>query len=252
VPCSYSEPAPTTNSYRIIEDVMIDGYEDSPLIDGTPFLSDPLFWSTYFSDTMASSEPARVADAFEVDARACEGLFERLTSPDAWPAFRIGLRDGHDAYVIYRNEPDEETVEFVLSRPGGVHTLALANTGGNEHRPGLSWSELVAVANQPGAAPGVAEPDARLLLLLPAFGDADLSDDATAVVTAALRRHGAGPGAGDLAAWFLEDPEDWPHWRLQDDDVLVCDDRYSRRNPQGHAGHPPADLREISSALATG
>jgi hypothetical protein len=72
------------------------------------------------------------------------------------------------------------------------------------------------------------------------------------VVAAALKRYGAGSRADDLAAWFLEDPEDWPHWRLQDVGLLVCDDRYSRRDPQGPAGHPAADLREISSALAAG
>jgi hypothetical protein len=128
----------------------------------------------------------------------------------------------------------------------------LANIGGHEFRPGLSWSELMTAAHRLGVTPGVAEPDARLLLLLPAFGDADLSSDAVAVVAAALKRYGAGPGADDLAAWFLEDPEDWPHWRLHDDGVLACDDRCSRRNPQGRAGYPSADLREISSALASG
>lgn len=233
--------------------MIIDGYEDCPLVDGIPLLSDPLFWPTYFSDTMASGEPARVAEAFRVDEAACVDYYRRrLVNRDAWPVFRIGLRDGHDVYVIYRNVPDDKTTEFVLCQPGGGHLLQLANIGGHEFRPGLSWGELATVANRPGAAPGVAEPDARLLLLLPAFGDADLSSDAVGVVAAALKRHGAGSGADDLAAWFLEDPEDWPHWRLQDDGVLVCDDRYSRRQPQGPAGHPAVNLWKISSALAAG
>lgn len=230
---------------------MIDGYEDFPLVDGTPLLADPLFWPTYFSDTMAASEPARVAEAFEVDEAACENFYlSQLVNHDTWPVFRIGLRDGHDIYVIYRNVPGDKTTEYVLCQPGGVHSLELANIGGHEFRPGLSWGELVTAANRIGASPGVTEPDARLLLLLPAFGDAGLSSDAVAVLAAALKRCGAGAGADDLAAWFLEDPEGWPTWRLQDDGVLVCDDRYSRRDPRGPAGHAAADPREISSALA--
>lgn len=110
---------------------MINGYEDSPLVDGTPFLSDPLFWPTYFSDTMASSEPERVAEAFEVDEAACVDYYvRRLVNREAWPVFRIGLRDGHDAYVVYRNVPGDKTTEFVLCRPGGAHPLELANIGG--------------------------------------------------------------------------------------------------------------------------
>lgn len=68
-------------------------------------------------------------------------------------------------------------------------------------------------------------------------------------MTAALTRCGAGSGAGELAEWLLEDPEEWPHWRQQSDGALVCDGRYSRRNPEGRAAHSPADVLEISSAL---
>nr|WP_158074110.1 transposase [Micromonospora sp. CB01531] len=72
----------------------------------------------------------------------------------------------------------------------------------------------------------------RNSLLLPAFGDADLPAEATAMLEAALTSCGAGSRAGELAEWLLEDPEDWPHWRQQGDGALVCDDRYSRRNPE--------------------
>src|SRR4051795_6294963 len=159
----------------MIEDVKIDGYGQSPLIDGMPFLADPLFWPTFFSCTMASSEPERVAEAFEVDEAACERYFDRLMDPTAWPVFRIGLSDGYEVDVVFRNEPGDSGIEWFLCRSGGVHALALANVGGHEFRPGLSWGELMTAANRPAAPSGVAEPGARLLLLLPAFGDADLS-----------------------------------------------------------------------------
>lgn len=53
--------------------------------------------------------------------------------------------------------------------------------------PGLSWSEMTAAAdnNLPGGS--TTDPHARLLLLLPAFGDNAVPDDAVDRVTAALR-----------------------------------------------------------------
>ncbi|MDZ5446055.1 hypothetical protein U2F26_25535 [Micromonospora sp. 4G57] len=229
--------------------MLITGYENDPLVDGSQFLTDSLFWPTYLSDTMTSHDDSLVTAPFEVDQEDCWNYYERLTDPDAWPVFRLGLREGHEIDVVYRNVTGAGSTEFVLCRSGGEYKLDLANVGGREFRPGLSWPELMAAADWSGTPYGVVEPDARLLLLLPAFGDADLPAEATAMVTAALTSCGAGPGARELAEWLLEDPEEWPHWRQQSDGALVCDDRYSRRNPEGPAAHSPADLLEISLAL---
>ncbi|RAO42919.1 hypothetical protein GAR06_04806 [Micromonospora saelicesensis] len=229
--------------------MLITGYENDPLVDGGQFLTDSLFWPTYLIDTMASHDPSLVTAAFEVGEDDCLGYFRRLTDPDGWPVFRLGLPDRHEIDVVYRNLTGDMGTEFVLCRSGGTSTLDLANVGGHEFRPGLSWPELVAVANWSGAPYGVVKPHARLLLLLPALGDADLPSEAMAMVTVALTGCGAGSRAGELVEWLLQEPQRWPHWRQQADDALVCDGRYSRRNPEGPAGHPPADLLAISSAL---
>jgi hypothetical protein len=74
------------------------------------------------------------------------------------------------------------------------------------------------------------------------------------VLTAALTKCGAGSRAGDFAEWVLHGPDHWrrPQWRRRTDGTLVNNGRYSYRNPEGPAGHPPADLLEISSALGVG
>lgn len=154
--------------------------------------------------------------------------------------------------MISRNVPGAGNAEYILCRPGGQHPLELAVIGGHEFRPGLSWPELVAAATWSGASFGVVEPDDRLLLLLAAFGDPDLPADATATLTDALTKCGAGSRAGDFAEWVLHGPDHWPQWRQQTDGALVSIGRYSRRNPEGPAGHSPADLLEISSALGVG
>lgn len=228
----------------------VAGYEEDPLVDGTPFLDEPLFWATYLSALVAPTKDSLVATAFGVDLEDCYAYYERLTDPDAWPVFRLGLRNEHEIDVIFYNAPEDYGVNVVMCRPGGQHPMELAILGGHEFRPGLSWRELVTAARWSDAPYGVVEPNARLLLLMPAFGDMDLPDEATATVTDALLSCGAGAGADELAAYVLPKLAWGAHWRRHVDGALVNDGRYSRRNPQGPAAQSPVDLLEISSALA--
>jgi hypothetical protein len=233
----------------MIGGVMIAGYEDLPIVDGAPFLDDPLFWPTYLAATMAPHNDSLVAAAFDVVIEDCFQYFSRLTDSDAWPAFRLALRDGYEIDMVYWNEPGEYCNVYIL-RQSESRQLDLATVGGHQLRPGLSWPELVTAANWSKGPYGIVDPSARLLLLLPAYGDADMPPEATATVTAALTSCGAGAGAGDLAAYLLRNPQSWPHWRTHVNGALVCDGRYSRRNPEGPAGQSPAELLEISAALA--
>lgn len=244
--CSF----PGVRRSGMIQGVMIAGYEDLPIVDGTPLLSDQLFWPTYLSATMAPHRDSLVASAFGVAVEDCFEYFARLTDAEAWPAFRIALPEGYEIDVVYWNEPGEKGTEYVLRHPGRDFQVDLANVGGHEFRPGLSWPELAAVADSGSAPYGIGDPAARLLLLLPAFGDADVPADATATVTTALMSCGAGSGADELAEYMLRQPERWPRWWTDDNGALVCSGRYSRRNPEGPAGQSPADLLEISSALS--
>jgi hypothetical protein len=245
----YSLPV-LTNSLRppggTIGAVKVAGYEQFPLIDGAPFMADPLFWPTYLSALIAPTDDDLVTAAFGVEAADCHAYYDRLTDPEAWPVLRLGLRDDHEIDIVFFNEPGEYGVDFLLCGTGGEHPVELATLGGHEWRPGLSWPELVTAAQWP-AAP---DPDARLLLLAPAFGDRDLPPDAVTTVTAALKFVGAGAGSTELAEYVLRRPPWWPRWRRITDGALVNDGRYSRRNPDGPAALPPPDLLAISTALS--
>ncbi|MET3424886.1 hypothetical protein BJ973_004098 [Actinoplanes tereljensis] len=221
----------------------VAGYEEFPLTDGAPFMADPLFWPTYLSALIAPTDDELVTAAFGVAAADCYAYYDRLTDPETWPVLRLGLRDEHEIDIVFYNEPGEYGVDFLLCRSGGENPVELATLGGHELRPGLSWPELITAA-------GTTEPNTRLLLLMPAFGDLDLPPDAAATVTAALESVGAGAGAADLAAYMLRKPPWWPHWRRTTDGALVSDGRYSRRNPDGPAALPAPDLLTISTALA--
>jgi hypothetical protein len=232
--------------------VLIAGYEDDPLADGAPFLDDPLFWPTYLVSTVAVYDKPPVTATFGVAMDDVMTCYRRLADPSSWPVFRVGLRDGHEIDVIYRNLEGDKGIDYLLCRPGGEHPLELATLEAHHRGPGLRWPELVAAAAFTGAPYGVVEPEARLLLLFPACLDADVPEDAKVTLSAALAGRGAGSGAADLAEGLLEDAGSWPRWRRQADGTVVCDGRHSPRNPDARGSLAPDDLLEATSALGAG
>ncbi|WP_346121037.1 hypothetical protein [Micromonospora coerulea] len=228
------------------------GYEEDPLIDGGSLLGDRLFWPTYLLSTMLLPDDSLVREAFVVGAKECDEYFlARLDDSEAWPAFRLGLRDGHEIWVVLCNDPDDSFTDFLMCRAGGERPLRLAVAGGNEFLPGLSWTELLHAVSFTGAPYGVTDQDARLLLLLPALGDPDLPAEAATRVAQALAACGANDRARDLAAYLLE-RRAWSRWRSVDG-VMLNDGRHSLRNPHGPVNAlADADLREVSSTLALG
>jgi hypothetical protein len=148
------------------------------------------------------------ADAADVDA-AAEALYEAI---ETWPAFRIPLGGGHLLWVVHRNLPDDAGTDYVLTHPDRSRETLLAAIEGHQSGPGLSWPDLLSVADRvPPDAEGVRDPDHRLLLLLPAFGDADVPDgEGVERISRALTAVGvSGETAYDMADRFLEHPL-WP------------------------------------------
>jgi hypothetical protein len=48
-----------------------------------------------------------VEAVFEVDHDGVMSCYRGLTAESSWPVFRMGLPDGHEIDVIYRNLPGE-------------------------------------------------------------------------------------------------------------------------------------------------
>lgn len=171
----------------------------------------PGFWPAYFGPVwreFADEPEAFGADAADVDA-AAEALYE---ATETWPAFRIPLHGGRRLWVVQRNFPDEAGTDYLLTHPDRPRETLLAAIDGHHTGPGLSWPDLVSVADSvPPDADGVRDPDQRLLLLLPAFGDADVPDDeGVQRISRALITFGVSEEAAyDMADRFLEHPL-WP------------------------------------------
>jgi hypothetical protein len=127
--------------------------------------------------------------------------------------------------------------------------VSLAVDDGHFMGPGLSWRELVAVAGQ-SVSDGVADPDARLLLLFPMLGDADVPEEAAVRLASALSTLTVVEEPAELAVLLLRHQGQWEaaNWS-QDDGVWVCDGSHSYRNPLNGFALPAPRMAEISNAL---
>ncbi len=187
--------------------------------------------------------------AFGADWDAAMELYRLLSAEREWPVFSVPLRSGHTIHVVYRNIEDDYGVDYLIHHPAWSQAETLAVVDGHFMGPGMGWPELLFAARQP-AAEGITDPDARLLLLFPALGDALLPDDALPVLTTALAALTLIEEPADVAAMLLENQGLWApaHWRSVDG-VRSNDGAHSYRNSDNAFALPESRLLEISSAL---
>lgn len=167
--------------------VLIDGYEDAPLVAGEELLSLPGFWAAYLMWLCETEEGEPAPAWFGVDEADADAAYEALTDAERWPVFQIPFGEGHTGVVLARNLADDAGTEYLVTHPSWSRPGHLATLDGHQAGPGLAWRELIHIASTPDrTAAGVHDPNARLLLLLPALGDRELPTDAPDVLRSAL------------------------------------------------------------------
>jgi hypothetical protein len=228
----------------------IPGYEDGPLVQGTAYLDDPLFWPVHLGACLRGGDAQRAA--FGADWDAAMELSSVLSAENQWPAFSVPLSSRHTIHVVYRNIEGDHGVDYLMHHPAWSAAETLAVDDGHFMGPGMAWPELLAAARQP-ATEGVDDPDARLLLLFPILGDALIPDDATVVLTTALTALTLIEEPAEVATMLLENQGQWApaHWRPADG-VWINDGGHSCRNPGNTFALPEGRLLEISNALNGG
>ncbi|MEU8648051.1 hypothetical protein AB0C91_39870 [Streptomyces sp. NPDC048674] len=223
----------------------------------------PGFWPAYYVptwDDFADEPELFGADGADVDA-AVDALYGPV---DPWPAYRLPLAGGHVLWIVHSNHPEDSGTDYVITHPAWSRSGRPASIEGHFSGPGLSWPELPAVAGSaPPGAEGVLDPGTRLLLLLPAFGDADVpTEEAVRRIADALTGAGmaaeAAPGA---AVRFLDHPFwDGPTWTPQGPSPLsgttrepsplpLCDGPYSPRTVRLAQGITADQERALAAAL---
>jgi hypothetical protein len=167
--------------------VRIDGYPDT-LTDRADLPADPAFWPLYLAWLGGAATGGTSAE-----------LTATLLDEEAWPVLTVPVRAGHRVHVVFANEPEDGSVDFVLAPADDRPPVLFAEVSGHFQGPGLCWAELAAVT----------APD-RFLLLLPTLGDTATPPAALDVVARALTAVGADPSwAADLVEPRLWSPADW-------------------------------------------
>lgn len=200
--------------------MLIEGYDDGPLVAGEPLLTRPGFWSNHLLAVCGDGTCAERPDPewFGDDGADCDALSDVLFDPDRWPVFRVPVDDEPGAVVIYRNLDGDYGTDYLHTPPEGDSVRQIVRWEREFPRAGLTWHELVSIADNPSAtAVGVREPEARLLLVLPLLDDLELPAAASVRITAALTavgapRHSASVAAGHLLAHLAERSRHDPTW----------------------------------------
>ncbi|MFB7668152.1 hypothetical protein ACFC1R_30235 [Kitasatospora sp. NPDC056138] len=163
--------------------VRIPGYHDGPFNRCPELLDERLFWMRHLYTWGAGGARGLFfgPDYAWADHRTYQ---QRLWQRTDWPVFTIPLAAGLRLHVVYRMpsdyhaHPDEAGVDYLVHHPDWDGAELLARDDGHFMGPGLSWPELVAVADNGLPGGTTTDPYARLLLLLPACGDDALPQDA--------------------------------------------------------------------------
>ncbi|MET8860752.1 hypothetical protein [Streptomyces sp. NPDC004579] len=236
--------SPQTPSARI------PGYGGGPFSHQPDLLDEHLFWLGHLHNYCSESEETE--DLLDgTDEQEAGALQSRLLGGDTWPVFTVPLAGDHRLYVVYRAFKEDEGIDYLLHHPDWDAAERLAQDDGHFMGPGLSWAELTAAADNRLPGGSTTDPHARLLLLLPAFGDDALPDDAVERLTAALhaRTHIRAPER--LAAALLKDqgPCGPTHWTTAEAGYPINDADHSFRNPANSFAWPTARLARAAMAL---
>ncbi|MFG2951800.1 hypothetical protein [Streptomyces adustus] len=229
----------------------IPSYHDGPFGLPPELLDERLFWMGHlYSCAQGEAGGLLFGQGYAwADHRAYQ---ERLWQRADWPVFTIPLAAGHQLRVVYRTVPDEAGVDYRVSHPDWERTELLARDDGHFMGPGLSWPDLLAAADNGLPGGTTTDPHARLLLLLPAFGDAAAPQEAVDRLAAALHARLGVQAAVPLATAMLEvqgltGPV---RWAAAEDGTRINDGRYSFRNPDNDFALPGDRLARVSAALA--
>ena len=186
--------------------MLIKGYDVGPLVPGESLLVHPGFWSNYLLAMCSDGEcPERpVPEWFSEDGADVDALSEVLFDPERWPAFRVPAEDGPGAVVIHRNMDGDYGTDYLLTHPGRSHAEQIASWDVDFSGTGLTWHELIRIADSPSLADeGVQDTATRFLLLLPLLTDPDVPETAAARLIAALTAVGAPQDTASIAAEHL-------------------------------------------------
>ncbi|MGW4231321.1 hypothetical protein ACWEF9_18840 [Streptomyces sp. NPDC004980] len=228
----------------------IPGYDGGPLTHRTGLLDEPLFWLGHLSSCAHDEEAQELL--FGADDDAAGDFWRALWERADWPAFTVPLAAGHRLHVVCRTLAEDAGTDYLLHHPDWEQAESLARDDGHFMGPGISWPELVAAADNALPGGSTDDPHARMLLLLPAFGDDEVPDTGVERLAVALRARTGVEDPESLACALLEG-QGAPgpaRWTTTGSGLSVNDGGYSFRNPANRFALSADGLAGVAAALA--
>ncbi|WFB05669.1 hypothetical protein LRS74_00550 [Streptomyces sp. LX-29] len=97
--------------------MLIDGYENDPLVAAEELLALPGFWAAYVLWMCQTEETEPDPLWFGADEADTDAAYETLTAEERWPVFRIPFSDGHSVVIVGRNFAEDLGTEYFVSHP---------------------------------------------------------------------------------------------------------------------------------------
>ncbi|MFE4973110.1 hypothetical protein ACFRAR_13470 [Kitasatospora sp. NPDC056651] len=226
----------------------LPGYDGGPLAHLPEVLDEPHFWLGHLYPCLQGKRARRLLIGAD---HASNRFHRRLSERADWPTFTVPVTGGR-LYVVYRNDEEAPGTDYLLHHPDWDRAELLARDDVHLMGPGLSWSELASAADNGLDGGSTTDADSRLLLLLPAFADADAPATAVERLAAALRARTAVERPELLAAAMLEGHGHYgpTNWTTTGEGHRINDGRYSFRNPAKGFALSADRLARVTSALS--
>ncbi|MGW5352391.1 hypothetical protein ACWERV_18010 [Streptomyces sp. NPDC004031] len=229
----------------------IPGYHDGPFGRRPELLDERLFWMGHLY-SWGNGAPGQTFFGPGYAWADHRAYWQHVWQRADWPVLTVPLAAGHRLHVVYRTVPEDGGVDYVMHHPGWTRGELLARDDGHFMGPGLSWPDLVTAVDNGLPGGTTTDPHTRLLLLLPAFGDAAAPREAVGRLAAALHARLGTEDAEQLAEAMLDSQglTGPVRWTTAEDGTRVNDGRYSYRNPANAFALPPDRSARVSAALA--
>ncbi|GAA2626338.1 hypothetical protein GCM10010411_74040 [Actinomadura fulvescens] len=233
--------------------VQIPGYDGGPFTHRPELLDEPLFWLGHLASCAHDEETDELL--FGADYEAASDCQRRVWEPADWPVFTIPLATGARFHIVYRTLKADPGIDYLLHHPSWEQAELLAQDDGHFMGPALSWPELLAAADNSPSGGSISDPHARLLLLLPSFGDAAVPNSEPSAVerpTKALRDRTRVKEPRKLAVALLGGQGQWgpAPWTTTSTGVRVNTGSLSPRNPTTDFALPLPRMARVAKALA--
>lgn len=139
--------------------MLIEGFENAPVVVGEELLALPGFWAAYLMWLSRTEDCDPEPEWFGVDGADADAAWDALSDEDQWPVFRIPFAGGHTAMVLGCNIPEDPGTEYFITHPGWGRHGHLTTLGGHHAARDYPGGNSTTSPAHPTSAPRESTPN---------------------------------------------------------------------------------------------